>query len=394
MANPQHPGQKPKDDRYDEPDDEKPDDTDRPEHKERKCPDLPAGPKPPGLEPPETCKPRCDCPSPPPSTETCFDKLIAEQAKLESEAAGAKAFKDELVVLLNEAKAARKDYTREKYEDFKKRWRKQDEEILGAIDIVICNVKCWWCVIECEICPLLYKIREIEQRLHGSPNELITQAFSERDLQYWHERNVEAKTRQLDRIKKVMDAWKAPATTIEAALVDNEKTLRSLRSLDPSEQLLQVFFKLIPLHLAVAPRPVADHTRIDLKYRQLCGECDQGAPEYCCGPNTGLLSARQRLTGPHAYIVDPNEFFDILCCLATERYRPAKEQLAKANSELIAVKARIDGLTKELDRRRASVFDDYRANIVTPIDCRKYRRNGGDGCPRDDDEQPDDPTVS
>ena len=395
MASPQNQDQKPKNDGYDDPGDESlPPAEPTPEHD---CDPLPDPPREPCLPPIDECKPRCDCPTKPPVGGSCLDKLISDQNKLLAEAERAKTFKAALEDLLGKSKAAKQAYTREKYENFKKRWDKQDQEILGAIDIVICNVKCWWCVIECEICPLLYKIREIEQQLDGEPDVLVDPVHSERDLEYWHQRNVYFRTRVFDRVKAVLDAWNDPATTIEAALTANDASIKSVRSMEPHEAILEVFFKVIPLHLAIRPRSLK--SRINKKYSELCTKCDQGSPDDCCGPDVGLLSARQRLKEPQAYIVDPNKYLGILCCLAEKRYLPAKDQLAKAESDLAAVQARIASLAADLERRKKSLFDDYRANISTPIDCAKYRRKDDDdddcGCDDDDDDhQPADPTVS
>lgn len=349
------------------------------------CDPLPDLPEPPKLPDPPKCEPRCKCPGKPGGSESCLDKLINDQDKLLKEAERAKTFKAALEELLGKAKAAKQAYTRDKHEDFKKRWEKQDQEIAAAIDTVICNVKCWWCVIECEICPLLYKIREIELQLDGPPGALIDPVSSERDLEYWNERNVQYRSRLFDRVKAVLNAWNDPATTIEAALVENDKRIKSIRGLEPTEQIIEVFFKLIPLHLAIAPRPI--DTCIDDKYIDLCGKCDEGEPDDCCGPDVGVRSARDQLTALQAYIVDPDKYFGILCCIAENRYLPAKDQLAKAESDLAATQSRIASLTADLASRKApgALLDAYRANIVSPIDCDKYRKRNGDDCGCDDD---------
>jgi len=356
------------------------------------CDPLPAPLDPPALPEPPKCEPRCDCPTKSGGDQSCLDKLISDQDKLLKEAERTKTFKAALEELLGKAKAAKRAYTREKFEDFKKRWDKEDQEIVAAIDVVICNVKCWWCLIECEICPLFYKIREIELQLDGLPTALINPVNSERDLEYWHQRNVFFRAKLFDRVKAVLDAWNDPAASIEAALSDNDKLIKGIRSKEPSEAILDVFFKLIPMHLAIAPRPLS--TRIDQKYIDLCGDCDESEPDDCCGPDVGVLSARQRLTEPRAYIVDPDKYFDILCCIAENRYLPAKDQLTKAESDLAMTQARIATLTADLERRKKSVFDDYRANIVNPIDCDKYRKKNGDDCGcSDNGPRYPDPTV-
>ena len=353
------------------------------------CAPLPDGPTPPTLADPTICEPRCDCPTPPPGTGTCFDKLIADQAKVVDQADRAKQSKAELEEMLSNANTAKQSYTRDKYKDFKQRWEKQDQDIVAAIETVTCNIKCWWCVIECEICPLLYKIREIEERLDGS-GQLISEVHSLRDLQYWHERNVAAKTRVFDRINDVMKAWKDPATTIDAALKVNDDVIKAVRSMEPADGLRRVFFELIPRHLAIAPRPLK--TKIDPKYIELCSECDPGEPDECCGPDVSLPTARQRLIKPQAYIVDPDHYFHLLCCLATQRYLPAKEQQEKAISELADVNAKIDSYTTDLARRIDDPLADYRGNIVTPIDCDNYKKKNGNGC-GDDGEQTTEQTA-
>lgn len=391
MANPQEQKPNPKQaEPYDEYEPEKPDEPETPP-KEPRCQPLDPGPKPPKLDDPETCEPRCKCPTEPPATGTCLDELIADQAKVVNEAKRADEFKKELEELLKKANAAKQAYTREKYEDFKKRWEKQDGEIVCAIEHIICKVKCWECLIECEICPLLYRIRWIEEKLDGD-GTLIGPVHSLRDLRYWHERNRDAKARRFNRIKDVLTAWSDPAKSIDAALVANDKLIQGVTKLDRAEAVLQVFFKLVPLHLAIAPRGA--ETKIDDKYVDLCTDCDKGEADDCCGPDVGVLSARQRMNEPQAYIVDPNQYFDILCCLAKERYLPAKDQLAKADAELLAVDAQIASLSADLERRKKSIVEDFKARIPVPFECQGYPdKPNGYGCDDNGDDKPTDITV-
>lgn len=343
-----------------------------------KCECLPAGPPAPVLDPPKPCPSKCNCPADPPATQSCFDKLIDGQAKLMNEAEQAKAFKAELEDLLKKANVAKAAYTQTKYKDYTNRWLEIDKKIVAAIGIVVCNKKCWDCVVECEICQLLYAIRDLELRLEGS-GALIDKVYSLADLRYWHERNTAAKEAQFNRIKGVLNAWADPARTIEASLAANLKLVDSIRTLEPAEAILQLFAQLIPLHLAIAPRPV--NTLIEKQYRDLC-DCYPGEPDICCGPDVGILSALQTRIGPQAYIVDPEKYFDILCCLATERYLPAKNQLAAAKSALAGMDATIARSKADLERRRKSLFEDYRANVSNPLDCKDYAPKGsgtGDG---------------
>ena len=94
----------------------------------------------------------------------------------------------------------------------------------------------------------------------------------------------------------------------------------------PGPVVFDLFLKIIPLHLAIAP-PAVDHattTGIDKSYTVFCG-CDVGKPDDCCGPDTGVLSFRQRIVGSQPYLVKPGELFSIICCLLEKRYRPAKD---------------------------------------------------------------------
>ena len=45
------------------------------------------------------------------------------------------------------------------------------------------------------------------------------------------------------------------------------------------------------------------------------------------------MTVRERLTGPQPYLVDPNDYFGILCCLVSNGYGPAKEAAAAAEAE-------------------------------------------------------------
>src|SRR4029453_15847367 len=103
-----------------------------------------------------------------------------------------KSFKAELEDRLKKATAAKEAYSRKKYEEFKERWDKSDKEILNGVNVVTCNVDCWWCLIGCEIGQLIYAIRDLQKQLDGD-GMLIKEIHSLRDLQYWHQRNRDVK---------------------------------------------------------------------------------------------------------------------------------------------------------------------------------------------------------
>lgn len=351
-----------------------------------KCDALPEADEPPTHTKPEICKSKCTCPGTPPATETCFDNLIKDQAIELAKAEHTKTFKAELEDVLKKANAAKLAYSPGKYEEFKERWLKADAEIIGAIDVVVCNVKCWWCLIECEICSLLYAIKGLDTEINGN-GKLIGEVHSLLDLQYWHQRNRDLKTVQFERFKAVLAAWNNPADTIDKALIANDKIVKAIRQMDPVDGLMQMFLKVVPLHLAIGPRDEtgkidAEYTsKIDPKYINLC-DCDEGKPDVCCGPDAGVLSVRlQQLVGPQAYIVNPDKYFDILCCLVTKRYLPAKDQLAKAASDLAAVTDEIARKKADLERRKKSIIEDALRSIVKPVDCSKYKsKDGGADC--------------
>jgi hypothetical protein len=158
--------------------------------------------------------------------------------------------------------------------------------------------------------------------------------------------------------------------------------------MDPVDAIPKVFFELIVRHLAIAPRPIK--TAIKDKYIKLCAKCDEESPDECCGPDLEPPTARQRLIDPQAYIVDPDHYFELLCCIATERFEPAKNQLEQAQAELDAVSADIKTLQTEFEDRIKDPLALYRGSVSAPIDCDNYTKkdgNGECGCDDDDDDE-------
>jgi hypothetical protein len=352
-----------------------------------KCQPLDPGPPTPPLTEPKPCPQACCCPPKPGSTETCLDDLIDEQAKQITEADRAKSFKADLEDLLKKAKSAKQEYTKEKYKDLRDKWDKQDAAIADLIAKLVCAVPCWWCLIECEICPLLYAIRDTELRLNGD-GTLTDKVYSLRDLRYWRERNRDAKREVFDRIKLVLAAWEKPAQALDKILADDAKLIEDTKKIlatDSTSAVFDVFMKLVPMHLAIAPRGVT--SKVSPEYTKFC-ECDVGKPDDCCGPDVGNWTVRQRLIGPQPYLVDPDEFFEIICCLAKERYLPAKDLLALAESALAKTESDIKRAMGDLELKKGSVAADFKANVVNPIDCDKYKRKGSSGS------NPDSPTNS
>jgi hypothetical protein len=340
-------------------------------------------PEPPVLAEPKPCEdPPCNCPTTPPSTPNCLEDLINEQSREITEAERAKLFKAELEALVKKAKTAKEEYTLDKYKELRDTWKKRDGEIVEVIRKLVCAVPCWWCLIECHICPLIYAIRYREQKLWGG-GQLIAEVHSLYDLRYWHERNREARKAEFERIKAVLAAWEKPVTTIQAVLTETQKILQEANFIAPdaTKLIYDMFLRVVPLHLAIAPPADSGYvTGIAKEYTDFC-HCDEGYPDDCCGPDVGKPSIRARLIGPQPYLIHPDQYYDVICCLAKQRYLPAKDALAKADADFEAVDAEITRYTAEIDEKLKSLEKDAKAALPKqPIDCDSYEQH--------DDEEP------
>jgi len=335
---------------------------------------------PPHLDPPAPCPepdPCCKCPQTPGgSSPNCLEKLIAKQAAEIVAADKAKAYKADLEKLLDSAKKASQAFTRDKYVELVTEWQRQDAAIAELLRKLACAVPCWDCILECYVCPLLNELHYAEKWLYND-GTLYTEVHDLYDLQYWHQRDKAAKQRRFDRIDSVMKAWSNPAKTIGDALGVNKGLTDGASKVigtEPGKAIYDVFLRLVPMHLAIAPPATSETTttKIDKKYTEFC-ECNQGKPDYCCGPDTGEWSLRRRLIGPQPYLIDPNDYFKLICCLVEHRYEPAKDALAKAEARLAAV-------GDQIARYEAQVTGDWSKNFETAargaipsvIDCCDY----------------------
>lgn len=333
---------------------------------------------PPPWEKPEPCPmdPDCKCPPGPSSDPNCLELLITAKAAEVAAADKAKAFKADLEALLGKAKAASQDYTRDKHEKLVKQWVEQDAAIAELIRKLVCAVPCWRCIIECYICPLLNRMHEAEQRLAWDPTK-YTKAYNWYDLLNWHTRDKEAKERRFNRIKAVLAKWETPAQTIEKALADNGKLIADLcKSVgcDAPKAVFDVFLKLVPLHLAIAPPSGSKWTtKIDIEYTEFC-KCDTGTPDDCCGPDVGVWSFRQQLVGPQPYLIDPNDYITLICCLVDKRYGPAQLALAEADAKLMTIESEIKR-DKGLIENGLKTFDkDAKGAIPSVVDCCEFEK--------------------
>lgn len=362
-----------------------PDDpADQPKPPGGNCDDLPPT-TPPVLDPPAKCPdpdPDCKCPKPPGSNPNCLESLIETQTAAINAADKAKAFKTDLEALLAKAKAAGADYTRDKYDKLLKQWLDQDREIADLIRTLVCAVPCWRCIIECYICPLLNELHYAEKWLYDD-GKLYTTVNDLYDLKYWHTRDRDAKERRYLRIKGVLTAWEKPAQTIEKALTDNKALIEAIKKSvgsEPGKAIYDLFLKLVPMHLAIAPPAgPGTTTRIDKKFTEFC-DCNKGTPDDCCGPDVGELSLRDRLIGPQPHLIDPNDYFTVICCLVEKRYGPAKDAWTKAESDLATVENRINRLKTQLDDGLKNFEKTAKGSIPSVIDCCDYEK--------DDEEEP------
>jgi len=333
------------------------------------CEKLPET-KPPKLDPPEKCPdPPCKCPKKPDSSSNCLEDLIDEQAAQITVAEKAKAFKADLEALLAKATTAAQEYTRVQYEKLVKQWVEQDHEIAGLIRAVVCRFPCWRCIIECYVCPLLNEMHYAEEWLYrtGPPS---TQVYNLYELRFWYERDLAAKQRVFERIKKVLAAWEKPAQTIEKNLADDAKLIETIKTMGSDPKVVyDLFLKLIPMHLAIAPPANTKwKTEIGVEYTQFCG-CDTGCPDDCCGPDVGVWSLRQRLTGPQPYLIDPNNYFKVICCLVEKRYRPSKDQVAAAEAAFQGVDNDIQRAKAQIENGLKNFERDAKGAIPNVIDC-------------------------
>lgn len=309
-----------------------------------------------------------------------IDQLIAKQTGKIKEAERANTFKAELTNLAQKIKAAQEEYTVDKYNRLLDSWKTEDEAIVRLIEKLICVVKCWRCVIECRVCTLYYAVLDIEKRLNGS-GTLYEKVDSLYDLRYWLERDKEAKQATFDRIKAVLAAWEKPAQTIEKVINDNTKLIENAGKTlapDAAPLLYDVFLKLIPMHLLIAPPKTVAQTNIGKVYTNLC-PCDSGEPDDCCGPDVGPPSLLKRLLGPQPYLVQPEQVSQIICCLTEHRFWPAQEALAEVEGKLEMTKGEIDKAKIDIENMKKSLERNAKSALEKPIDCKQYELSQENG---------------
>ena len=328
--------------------------------------------KPPVLNPPPPCPPSdCTCPTEPGPTSTCLDRLVEARSGLIARAEKAKIYVAEIQVIQTKAKAASLTYTRDAYDKLLKLWKDEDRDIADLIRRLVCAVPCWECILECYVCPLLNDLYASLQWLYGD-RTLYTDVHNLYDLQYWLQRDVDTKTRTFARVREVLTAWTDPAKTIQANLQANALLLANANKTlgtDAAKLVYDVFFRLVPMHLAIAPPVSAENTtRIAKEYTEFC-ECDSGKPDDCCGPDVGERTLRQQLIGPQPYLIDPCEYYKLICCLVEKRYHPAQDALTEAQAALQITSDEITRRRGQLDAYSKTFDSDAKGRIPSSVVC-------------------------
>jgi hypothetical protein len=338
----------------------------------------------PTLYPPEPCPEppsSCKCPKKDVTSDgSCFQTLIAKQTADILAADKAKAFKAELQKVLDSANKAKQAYTPDKYKALLEEWLRQDAAIAELLRKLECAVPCWSCILDCYVCPLLNDLQVAEKKLYDD-GRLYQHVHNLYDLQYWHQRNKAAKQRTYDRIASVLAAWSDPATKIDATLNANKGLIDSVARVigtpEPGKAIYDAIVVLVQRHLLIAPPASADTTtRIDKKYTQF-RDCDKGTVDDCCGPDMGEWSLRQQLSGgPLPYLIQPESYFKLICCLVLQRYAPAKDALSKAESDLADITTQIADCEALLKNGWVKSFETAaKAAIPSAIDCCDYEQD-------------------
>jgi hypothetical protein len=354
---------------------------------ERTAPKLHARPQ---------CAPRCCCPSVATSKPLCLDNLIRDEAVAINKGEQARKFKADLEALLGKLKGATLDYTADSYKDLKARWKTEDEAIVCLIGSVQCALPCWWCVIECEICPLVNEIHGLELELSGEyllPNEAAaataaattttTCLKSIYDQRYWWWREKIRRQALVDHVANVMKSWEAPFKTIDGILKANSeiiKTITSALNIDQKKDIGKYLFELVRLvrqHMAIAPPASVVPTGIEKRYVELC--CWDNSPELhsCCGVVIRLPTVLDRVIGALPYLIDPALYPDLVCCLATKVYQPAKRSAVDADSQYADLDSQVKTIEAAIPAQIGSLPADAKLRLAKTIECANYTPKAG-----------------
>lgn len=385
------------------------------------CTAMPKPPLPPCYKPPAKCDPCCTCPPTTSEPPLCFEDLIKIEADAASRGDQAKKFKADLEALMGKVKASTLEYTVDAFDDLLERWKQEDESIVCLIRSIHCALPCWQCVIECEICPLISDIVRLESKLSGETKscpkdeddgtqdtkpcgsdsasdtagsgtptdppkvETITSVYDIR--QYWWREKIRRQA-LFDHVSGVMKAWETPFKTLDGALKANAEIIKNTMPLlgvdqkkDASKLLFDVFFRLIPMHLAIAPTANVATTKIAKKYTEFCC-CDNSDPLHCCcGVVIRLPTVRDRIIGPQPYLIEPSKYATLMCCLAKNVFQPAKQQASEAESKYTEYDTEAKAAEAAIAAQLKSLAADAKLRLSKTIECGSYYvpKSGKDG---------------
>lgn len=369
------------------------------------CGPIAVGNEPPCYTEPPKCATCCDCPPVPGDKPGCLEGLIKSEADAINKGEQAKKFKSDLEALLGKVKAATLEYTADSYKDLLERWKKEDDAIVCLIRSIHCALPCWWCVIECELCPLINDIVRLESKLSGvfksceekpageakpegckeaggeEEEQCLTSLY---DLRHWWWREKLRRQTLFDHVASVMRAWETPFKTIDGVLKANAEILKGAASTlgidqkkDAAKLLFDVFFRLVPQHMAIAPPESVAKTAIERKYVELC--CCDNSPVLhdCCGVIIRQPTVRDRLIGPQPYLIAPDRYPILVCCLATNVYQPTKQSAVEADSKFSEYDTEAKAIEAAIVAQLKSLAVDAKVRLGKTIECKDYKAGSG-----------------
>ena len=189
--------------------------------------------------------------------------------------------------------------------------------------------------------------------------------FNLYDLLYWHTRDKAVKEAPLQSHQERARRLGKTGAEIEKNLTDNAKLIadadNAIIGTEPSKVVFDVFLKA----RADAPgdRATGRPRRMENVDRQeIHGvlQVRHGLPDDCCGPDVGEWSIRQRLVGPQPYLIDPNQYLPLICCLVEKRYGPAQKALTSGRRGRGVRKSRRIKRDKDARRQRLQEFRQRR----------------------------------
>jgi hypothetical protein len=85
-------------------------------------------------------------------------------------------------------------------------------------------------------------------------------------------------------------------------------------------------------------------------------------------------SIRTKWLGPQPYLVDPQIYIDVVCCLVTHRYAPAQEALSDAEAAVLTAENDIKRAKAIIENGLKNFEKNAKGAIPLVIDCEKYKK--------------------